>query len=42
MEAIGPYALAQGNETIPDTVNKLLRGTTLENVINSDLFKTTK
>ena len=42
MEAIGPYALAEGNETIPDTVNKLVRGTTLENVINSDLFKTSK
>ena len=42
MEAIGPYVLAEGNETIPDTVNKLVRGTTLENIINSDLFKTSK
>ena len=42
MEAIGPYALANGDETIPDTVNKLVRGTTLENIINSDLFKASK
>ena len=42
MEAIGPYALANGDETIPETINKLVRGTTLENVINSDLFKTSK
>lgn len=42
MEAIGPYALAEGKETIPDTINKLVRGTTLENVFNSDLFKTSK
>ncbi len=42
MEAIGPYALANGDETIPETINKLVRGTTLENVINSDLFKTEK
>lgn len=42
MEAIGPYALANGDETIPETINKLVRGTTLENVINSDLFKASK
>lgn len=42
IEAIGPYVLAEGKETIPDTINKLVRGTTLENVFNSDLFKTSK
>lgn len=32
-EAIGPYAIAQGS-SIADTVNKLLRGTSLENLVD--------
>jgi len=33
MKSMSPYALASG-ETVPEVVNKLLRGTTLEEVIN--------
>ena len=33
MKSISPYALASG-ETVPEVVNKLIRGTTLEEVIN--------
>ena len=36
MESIGPYAIANG-ESVADTVNKLLRGTSLENIINAKM-----
>lgn len=36
MESISPYALANG-ESVADTVNKLLRGTSLENIINTKM-----
>jgi hypothetical protein len=32
-EALAPYALAKG-ESVSDVVNKLLRGTSLEDVLN--------
>ncbi len=36
MESISPYAIANG-ESVADTVNKLLRGTSLENIINAKM-----
>ena len=36
MESISPYALANG-ESVADTVNKLLRGTSLESIINTKM-----
>ena len=33
MASMSPYALANG-ESVADTVNKLLRGTSLEEIIN--------
>lgn len=36
MESISPYAIANG-ESVADTVNKLLRGTSLENIINAKI-----
>ena len=41
IEAISPYALAGENESISDVVNKLTRGTPLEQIINNKLFNTT-
>lgn len=37
VKSISPYALANGEESIADVVNKLTRGTSLENVINKVL-----
>lgn len=37
MESISPYAIANG-ESVADTVNKLLRGTSLENIINNKVM----
>ena len=36
MASISPYAIANG-ESVADTVNKLLRGTSLENIINAKM-----
>lgn len=36
MQSISPYAIANG-ESVADTVNKLLRGTSLENIINAKM-----
>ena len=38
MASMSPYAIANG-ESVPDTVNKLLRGTSLEEVINQTALK---
>ena len=40
MKAMSPYAIANG-ESVPDTVNKLLRGTPLEGLL-SEMMKNTK
>jgi len=37
--AISPYALANGNESVSDVVNRLLRGTPLEGIISQALAK---
>ena len=37
-KAMAPYAIAN-NESVADTVNKLMRGTSLENVINTMVTK---
>ena len=33
-ESLAPYALANGSESVSDVVNKLLRGTSLENIVD--------